>query len=54
MDINKLMSEIFEQREEILRAFIAKYGFEPDECEQTIVRDHHYKIIWSVQKKDKE
>ena len=27
------------QREEILTAFVAKYGFEPDECEQVWERD---------------
>lgn len=26
--------EVMAQREEILRAFVAKHGFDPDECEQ--------------------
>ncbi len=30
----KMVAEVMENREEILRAFIAKYGFDPDECEQ--------------------
>jgi len=28
------VTEIYEQRDEILEAFVAKYGFAPDECEQ--------------------
>jgi len=42
---------IFTQREEILTAFIAKYGCEPDECVQTVrtVAPGHQE--WSVQRK---
>lgn len=28
------IAECYEQREEILKAFVAKYGYEPDECRQ--------------------
>lgn len=28
------IAECYEQREEIMKAFVAKYGFEPDECRQ--------------------
>ncbi len=37
------VQEVMEQREEILRAFVAKYGFDPDECEQVNQGNH-----WSV------
>lgn len=32
--IDKITREIYAQREEILKAFVAKYGFEPDDCMQ--------------------
>lgn len=32
----EMVAEVLENREEILRAFIAKWGFEPDECEQVV------------------
>lgn len=35
-DIKDLLQKIYEQREEILTAFIAKYGCGPDECEQVV------------------
>lgn len=30
----KITNEVMSQREEILRAFVAKYGFHPDEAQQ--------------------
>ena len=48
----KLVIEgVYEQREEIMRAFAAKYyGLEPDEVEQVIVFDGD-KITWTVRRK---
>ena len=48
----KLVIEgVYEQREEILRAFAAKYcGLEPDEVEQVITFDGD-KITWTVRRK---
>ena len=37
-------------KEEILRAFIAKYGYQPDEVEQ-VVENTPTGTIWSVRKK---
>lgn len=34
--IDKAIAEVFAAREEILKAFVAKFGFEPDECEQIV------------------
>lgn len=36
-EMEKMYTEIAAQREEILCAFIAKYGLEPDEIEQVCV-----------------
>jgi hypothetical protein len=53
MSFKKLITEkVFEQREEILRAFIAKYKVQPDDCEQ-IIEQKGNKIIWRVQKRSK-
>lgn len=41
---------VMEQREEILTAFIAKYGMHPDEVEQ-IEQYTSEGIVWSVRKK---
>jgi len=34
--VHDAVADVLGQREEILRAFIAKYGFEPDEAIQVI------------------
>lgn len=39
---------LYECREEILVAFMAKYGLQPDECEQVIQGN-----IWYVRRKEK-
>jgi hypothetical protein len=51
--LDKIKLEIIEQREEIIRAFVAKYGLEPEECEQVLdFSDYANHIIhWSVKKK---
>ena len=40
---------IYEQREEILRAFVAKHGCQPEEVHQ-VIEQYPDKIIWRVQK----
>jgi hypothetical protein len=43
--------EVIAQREEITRAFIAKYGIEPDEIEQVKERGV-YEIVWYVRRRE--
>ena len=52
--VRKIMTDIAEQREEIIRAFIAKYGFSPEEIEQCIDMSHYQEgiITWSVRKRE--
>ncbi len=45
-----ITDKIFEQREEILRAFVAKYRLQPEQCVQ-VVQTKGNKIVWSVRKK---
>ncbi len=45
-----ITERIIEQREEILRAFVAKYKLHPDECEQVIEQSKD-KIVWRVRKR---
>jgi hypothetical protein len=47
----KVAKKILEQREEILLAFSAKYGFNPDEIEQ-VVKTINHEMIWFVRKKE--
>ena len=42
--------QIMMQREEILSAFIAKYGIQPDEAVQVIQQNEHT-ITWCVKRK---
>lgn len=49
--IKVLLHGIHSQRQEILKAFIAKYGCEPDECEQVIISDMENVVRWFVRKK---
>ena len=49
--VKVLLDGVHSQREEILKAFVAKYGCEPDECEQVIISDRENIIRWFVQKK---
>lgn len=49
--VNKYWQSVIENREEILRAFIAKYGYEPDEVEQ--IEQHTPGLIrWYVRKRE--
>jgi hypothetical protein len=38
-DRKKAVEGILAQRDEILKAFIAKYGLPPEECEQVLYQD---------------
>jgi hypothetical protein len=49
--IRLMLDRIYSQRQEIMEAFIAKYGCEPDECEQIIISDVDNVIRWFVRKK---
>jgi hypothetical protein len=51
--VNRIKTEIMDNREEILRAFISKYGWQPEECEQVLdMSDYASGVIrWSVRKK---
>lgn len=48
--INEIKERIYAQREEILEAFIAKYGCEPDECEQVVEKTLNG-MRWFVRKR---
>lgn len=50
--VAKLLADIQAQREEICRAFIAKYGCHPDELEQ-IEEIHNTRRVWYVRKRVK-
>lgn len=48
----ELRDAVAAQREEILRAFIAKYGCGPDECEQVVERGFGgVPVLYSIRKK---
>ena len=42
---------VMDQREEILRAFMAKHGCGPGECEQVEMRQHDFSTVWFVRKR---
>ena len=48
--IGKLTNMVMEQREEIIKAFIAKYNCSPDEIEQVIQTEDN-KVVWYLRKK---
>jgi hypothetical protein len=41
-----ILKDIYAQREEILTAFIAKYGCGPDECEQVVQHTSDGEKYW--------
>ena len=45
------LDPIYRQREEVLQAFVAKYGCEPDECEQVVISDQSSTIRWFIRKR---
>jgi hypothetical protein len=48
--VKEAWERIQAQREEILEAFIAKYGIEPDQAVQVIKRKGN-KLVWGVRHK---
>lgn len=52
--IEDIMKDIALHREEILKAFVAKYGYQPDEVEQVVDLSRYADgvITWSVRKKE--
>lgn len=46
--------KVMDQREEILRAFIAKYGCHPDEICQIEIRKSPIETVWYCELKDKK
>lgn len=48
--VEKRIAEIMEQREEILEAFIAKYGFEPDRAIQVETHGGCLQSTWHVRR----
>lgn len=43
--------EVMQNREEILTAFIAKFGCNPEEIEQIMETDYQNRIHWYIKKK---
>lgn len=50
----KAMHKLMEQREEILEAFVAKYGFEPEEAVQIEFKTKENLSGWMVRKRTKD
>ena len=48
--LDNLITSIYDQREQIVTAFIAQYGYKPDEVEQ-VVQYTGNGIKWFVRKK---
>ena len=46
------MRKVMAERESILEAFIAKHGFEPDECVQVEFRTKDNGFGWCVRKRE--
>jgi len=47
----RYLAQIYAQREEICRAFIAKHGIDPDEVEQVIMHDKNGNTHWFLRKR---
>ena len=43
--IDRMVGKVMAQREEILAAFVAKYGFQPDEAVQVVGADGSWRVI---------
>lgn len=50
--IAEMLAEINDQREEICRAFIAKYSLDPDQCEQ-VIQNTGNTTTWFVRKRER-
>lgn len=51
-DVIEYAKEIYSQREEILKAFVAKHGFDADQAEQVEERTENG-VRWYIRKRDK-
>jgi hypothetical protein len=49
--VEEIWREVLNQREEILKAFIAETGLYPSECEQVEQRNPDGTITWFVRKR---
>jgi hypothetical protein len=49
--VDKAFARVMAQREEILEAFIAKYGADPDQVEQVEQRMEDGSVRWFVRQK---
>lgn len=41
----RMLDEVYVQREEILKAFVAKHGLEPDKCKQVVEPDGTFYVV---------
>ncbi len=51
-EVNRKLASVMQQREEILTAFVAKYGCQPDELIQIEWRKSRTETIWFVKPRD--
>lgn len=51
--IQQAIIHVMEQREEILTAFVAKYGYDPDQAVQVQFTDANGNMAWAVREKMK-
>jgi hypothetical protein len=49
----KIWSQILEQREEILKAFVAKYNLQPDEVEE-VIEHRGTETVWYLRRKNEQ
>jgi hypothetical protein len=52
--LNESLAEVHAQREEILEAFVAKYGFEPERCVQVHQRLPDGSDEWYLRRRSDE
>lgn len=50
--VEEMIAAIYAQREEILTAFIAKHGFQPEEAEQVEERRDDGTTVWYIRKRE--
>lgn len=50
----KAMRRVMEQREEIMEAFVAKYGFEPEDAVQIEFKTENGGFGWMIRKRTKK
>ena len=50
--VSFVQNQILAQREEILKAFVAKYGYQPEEVEQVVRIGSSFEEVYSVRRKE--